>query len=95
MKRCTKCGDEKPLEAFSKRHDTKDGLQHKCKACTNAYLSEHYAENRAAYAANVADLLRLQRGLCAVCRCDIRGAFEVDHIMPIKLGGANVKTILN
>jgi 5-methylcytosine-specific restriction endonuclease McrA len=51
MKRCSKCGESKTLEAFSKRHDTKDGLQPKCKACTKAYLSQHYAKNKAAHAA--------------------------------------------
>jgi 5-methylcytosine-specific restriction endonuclease McrA len=51
MKRCNTCGKDKPPELFSKRHDTKDGLQPKCKACSKAYLSQHYAKNKAAYAA--------------------------------------------
>lgn len=32
-------------------------------------------------------LLKLQRGLCAYCRCDISKGFHVDHIMPVALGG--------
>jgi 5-methylcytosine-specific restriction endonuclease McrA len=50
MKRCSKCGESKTLDAFSKRHDMKDGLQPKCKACTKAYLSQHYAKHKATYA---------------------------------------------
>ena len=30
---CTKCGRELPLDAFSKKADTKDGLQYHCKEC--------------------------------------------------------------
>ena len=30
---CTKCGRELPLEAFSKKANTKDGLQYHCKEC--------------------------------------------------------------
>ena len=33
MKKCTKCGVEKPLSEFSKKHSTKDGLQIHCKTC--------------------------------------------------------------
>ena len=33
MKKCTKCGVEKPLSEFSKKHSTKDGLQIHCKIC--------------------------------------------------------------
>ena len=36
MKRCSKCGEEKPLEMFSKGNG-KDGLQTHCKACVSAY----------------------------------------------------------
>ena len=30
---CTKCGRELPLDAFSKKSDTNDGLQYHCKDC--------------------------------------------------------------
>jgi hypothetical protein len=33
MKRCTKCGELKELEAFNKNRSTKDGLQSQCRAC--------------------------------------------------------------
>lgn len=37
MKTCNKYGECKPLDAFSKRKDTRDGLNYKCKACDSAY----------------------------------------------------------
>ena len=45
MKQCSKCGEVKPLEAFSKRKASKDGLQPKCREC-------HAELNKAWYAAN-------------------------------------------
>lgn len=36
----------------------------------------------------IAGLLKLQKGLCAVCRCGLV-SFEVDHIVPRVLGGTN------
>ena len=37
MKVCTKCGEEKPREAFDKNRSKKDGLQPWCRACVAAY----------------------------------------------------------
>lgn len=42
MKTCNKCGETKPLDAFAKRKDTRDGLNYKCKACDSAYQAERY-----------------------------------------------------
>ena len=33
MKRCTKCGEEKPASEFYKNRRSKDGLCSRCKAC--------------------------------------------------------------
>ena len=59
MKRCSKCGEEKPLEAFSRSTAGKDGLQSHCKQCKARYREEnrdkirqsgreHYLKNREA-----------------------------------------------
>jgi hypothetical protein len=40
-KKCTKCGEIKPLEQFSKSVKTKDGKQHKCKQCHSQYSKQH------------------------------------------------------
>lgn len=39
-KRCTRCGDEKPLSEFHKSAATLDGFVPKCKACVRAYQVE-------------------------------------------------------
>ncbi len=40
-KKCTKCGEEKGLEAFSKDRVPQDGLRHSCKSCNKKYYVEH------------------------------------------------------
>lgn len=57
----------------------------------------HRANRRARKAASGGRLSRglvqrlhsLQRGLCACCRLPLGDDFQVDHIMPLALGGAN------
>lgn len=34
-------------------------------------------------------LFEKQSAMCAYCECDISKAFEIDHVMPISLGGMN------
>jgi hypothetical protein len=46
-KACTKCGEVKPLSAFSPRPQRKCGVQAQCKACSNAYHRAYYQANRA------------------------------------------------
>lgn len=36
MKTCLKCGEEKPLDNFSRDKSAKDGLQHYCQPCGRA-----------------------------------------------------------
>ena len=43
---CKKCGRELPLECFSKRKASNDGLQDWCKECTKQYNKQNYAEHR-------------------------------------------------
>jgi 5-methylcytosine-specific restriction endonuclease McrA len=42
-------------------------------------------------AADVRELMVLQRYRCATCRCDIRKKYDVDHITPISRGGSSHK----
>ena len=47
MKKCTKCGIEKPLSEFYKSSKSKkDGLVSSCKQCRKACSSAHYQKNR-------------------------------------------------
>lgn len=42
-KRCTKCGETKPLAAFHRDASSPDGHKRWCKACNNAAFREYYA----------------------------------------------------
>lgn len=44
MKRCPKCGETKPFEAFSKAAKNKDGLHGHCKACVSERNKNLYAQ---------------------------------------------------
>jgi len=44
-KRCTKCGEEKPLEEFNKDRCAHDGLYSWCKPCKKESRRRHYEEN--------------------------------------------------
>ena len=41
LKVCNKCGRELPVEQFSKRKRSKDGLQNTCKECVSQYQQEN------------------------------------------------------
>ena len=43
---CPKCNIQKPLEEFSKKNKSKDGLQRYCKVCVNTYLKDYQVSNR-------------------------------------------------
>lgn len=45
-KRCSKCRVEKPLEGFSKRKNSVDGLQYNCKVCACALRMKYYTEGK-------------------------------------------------
>jgi len=45
QKKCARCGKTKPHAEFSKRSDTKSGLNSKCKICTRAYDKKYYLSN--------------------------------------------------
>jgi hypothetical protein len=45
MKKCTKCGGQKPLSEFSKKHSTKDGLQSHCKTCCASNYANWLTKN--------------------------------------------------
>lgn len=45
MKKCSKCGEHKPLGEYYKRSDTKSGYHAQCKKCVIAKVSETYFAN--------------------------------------------------
>lgn len=46
LKRCTKCGELKPRDAFHRLAESADGLKSQCKVCRNANERETRANNR-------------------------------------------------
>ena len=88
-KRCPDCGKEKPLEEFPRHYATKTGRATYCKPCHNTRTRSsikrlygdtrhyHYRERFGIGADEVAQLIRDQNGLCAVC--GENPAKEVDH----------------
>lgn len=45
-KRCTKCCEEKPLDQFSIRKASEDGLRHICRNCHSTQQKEYYSRTR-------------------------------------------------
>jgi hypothetical protein len=46
LKRCTKCGEEKPLAAFSRDRSRKDGRFSQCTACVRRWQQENAEHHR-------------------------------------------------
>ena len=46
MKICTKCKEQKPLEAFRKQSSTKDGLKYYCRECDDKTAKKYYERNK-------------------------------------------------
>lgn len=91
MKRCPRCGEEKPTSEFNRNRSRKDGFAHYCKPCNLAWKREHYARTdqrwrlarhlRRHYGMSLEDydrILDAQGGVCAVCRTTPK-TFHVDH----------------
>ena len=48
MKKCSACKQTQPLDAFAVHRGAKDGLQHRCRACSSEYNKSPKARERAA-----------------------------------------------
>lgn len=98
MKQCTKCGVAQPLEAFSKRAKSWDGVQSCCKRCSSAYWKEYNPVHReqisyrqsnpARYRAHnaVESALktgRLQSQNCELCSISISCAHHHNYSKPL------------
>lgn len=47
VKTCTKCGETKSADGFTRDRNRRDGLYPQCKACRRAYYEDHREEKRA------------------------------------------------
>ncbi len=50
-KKCSACGDVKPLDEFHKQVANRDGRARICKLCSRAYAKEYYQAHRERYSA--------------------------------------------
>jgi len=94
MKRCSKCGIDKPAECFYKRAASKDGLGYVCKECTAIHHEAWYIQNAESvkkrvrihqrkYKYGINDeqynaMLDAQDNKCAICNIDMKSPC-VDH----------------
>jgi hypothetical protein len=58
LRRCGRCGLEKPLSEFAWRRKRRGQLDNYCRPCRADYHHEHYARNRAQYIENTAQRKR-------------------------------------
>lgn len=49
MKKCSVCGEIKPLTEFALNKSRKDGLASDCKSCRKIYRDNHYKNNKEYY----------------------------------------------
>lgn len=73
---CSKCGKEKPIEAFAIKRASKSGRTCECKECHKIYRDKHYQENKEYYKEKAAkyridrrkEFNKFKEGLkCSIC----------------------------
>jgi hypothetical protein len=93
MKKCTKCGIQKPLSEFYKNKSKPSGFSSYCKFCGRANTKKWNAEHpdyqkkyhfKSKYGITLEDrsvLLKLQQNKCAICKIKIEQTdkYHVDH----------------
>ena len=55
MKKCSECGQEKPLSEFNKNRNSKDGHQDRCRECFSRYNKARYWADPAKFRKSVAE----------------------------------------
>ena len=70
MKKCTKCGTEKPatIDFFPKRDSSKDGFRNECKLCKKEYIRNYYENNREHIIKKNVDYVKINREACQARR---------------------------
>lgn len=63
-------------------------------AARAAYRARKRGADGSFSVADVALLMRLQRGRCAACSANLKAGYHVDHLHPLALGGSNDRTNL-
>ena len=91
-KKCSKCGDDKPLSEFSKKKNTRDGLRPNCRVCASAEYKAWAAINKPAKPGPItrwyAEDGDLVAKLCGNCGLSLppsefhRNAGRIDELAP-------------
>ena len=95
QKRCSKCGEVKPLADFHRHNQQPDGRYPSCAACLNARRRALYAADggmacekskwrqrkwrRGIGKTEIRDLLAKQGAVCAICGVGITDSAHIDH----------------
>src|SRR5205085_5268638 len=61
MRRCARCGEEKPTSEFNWKNKEKGRLVSYCKPCVREHSLDHYAANKVEYRVRTRRTKRLQR----------------------------------
>ena len=93
MKKCTKCGVEKPLSEFYKNKSKKDGLQTRCKICDVLKTRKKYQKDpelsakkrfirklKQEYNLSLEEyntIKTIQNGACAICKSPLQTGMSV------------------
>jgi hypothetical protein len=100
MKKCLRCGEDKPVREFTRRKSSADGFGSYCKSCRKTMNSgrseiiesvsrhDHLTQRFGISAAEVNQMIEEQNGLCALCQN--KPAVQVDH----EHGSGRVRGIL-
>jgi hypothetical protein len=90
-KRCTKCGEDKPLDNFHKERRSSDGVTARCKPCTSDYGKAwrqtkgnvyHRTQRYGITPEEYTEMLEEQLHKCACCRSsnpNRKAGFVIDH----------------
>jgi len=82
MKKCTKCGIEKPLSDFYKQLGNIGGLRHDCKIChKNDDLKRARKRKYGITHSEFLALIQQQKNSCAICFQQLKGGIKthLDH----------------
>ncbi len=104
MKRCSTCGEVKPLSDFNKKSSTKDGLERYCKPCHKHRNKKHYTSNKQSYIARATKQRQDKQAWwaeykskfsCSVCNESRHWCLDFHHTDPHTKEGSVSELIVN
>lgn len=91
VKKCTKCGETKPLDAFGKNSRMKNGLFNQCKPCVNANNVARWNAKQAVK--KEAALASIANGSKTCTQCGERKPLDSFHVQGLSMDGYQNKCI--